>query len=199
MLIFNQIATIKAIQKPFIEAGVPPSVINFGGGLGIDYTSPDQTPAPDFDSYFKACLDRFNRLPGQEVYFEPGRSVVANCGSLVTQLLYLKNNGVIHFAVVDAGMNDLIRPALYQAQHKIQLLGRMSKEQVYQVVGPVCESSDVFGKEVCLPELQRGDLLAIRSAGAYGQSMASGYNLRPPAQAIYSDAMTISRRPVKIL
>ena len=116
----------------------------------------------------------------QSLHFELGRSVVAQCGSLITQVLYVKQAATKQFAIVDAGMTELIRPALYQAKHKIvNLTSQSDKMEKYDVVGPICESSDVFDKDIQLPTTKRGDIIAIRSAGAYGESMASTYNCRP--------------------
>lgn len=161
--------------------------INVGGGWGIDYTNPDGNPVPDFDSYF-ATFDKFLDLrPGQELHFELGRSVVAQCGSLIAKVLYVKEGQKKKFAIVDAGMNDLIRPALYQAYHKIENITSDKPVEKYDVVGPVCESSDCFGKEVELAGAKRGDLIAMRSAGAYGEIMAMRYNLRDFAKSYYSE------------
>ncbi len=155
--------------------------INVGGGLGIDYDNPTQNPIPDFESYFNT----FNRLlpqrPGREIHFELGRSIVAQCGTLVTRVIYVKKGIKKQFAIVDAGMTELIRPALYQAHHAIDNLtgteqGR--KPETYDVVGPICESSDVFAENIELPETRRGDVLVLRSAGAYGEIMSSHYNCR---------------------
>ena len=128
-------------------------------------------------------------MPGQELHFELGRSMVGQCASLLTKVLYIKEGVHTNFAIVDAGMSDLIRPALYQAYHKIENLTSSNEEQKYDVVGPICESSDCFGKAVTLPETQRGDLIAIRSAGAYGEVMANQYNLRTLPKAFYSDTI----------
>ena len=152
--------------------------INVGGGLGIDYSHPNRVPIPDFKDYFDT-FGRFLRLrPGQTLHFELGRSVVAQCGSLITRTLYVKQGAVKQFVIVDAGMTDLIRPALYQAYHKIENITSDLPPQTYDVVGPICESSDVFGKSVDLNGTRRGDLLALRSSGAYGEIMASQYNCR---------------------
>jgi len=177
---------VNQIQDIFIKAGFVPGLINLGGGLGIDYQNPDDDAVPGYGNYFRAFLDTLNRLPGQELYFEPGRSVVGQCGSLVTSVLFLKKSGHVNYAIVDAGMNHFIRPALYHAEHKIQNLTGIGKEIKYHIAGPVCESSDIFGKNILLPELKRGDLIAIRSTGAYGEVMSSHYNLKEPARAIYS-------------
>ncbi len=152
--------------------------INVGGGLGIDYTHPNRVSIPDFKSYFDTYARLLHLREGQKLHFELGRAVVAQCGSLITRTLYVKQGAVKQFAIVDAGMTDLIRPALYQAYHKIENISSDGPKATYDVVGPICESSDVFGKSVDLNETKRGDLIAIRSAGAYGEIMASQYNCR---------------------
>ena len=152
--------------------------INVGGGLGIDYTHPNRVSIPDFKSYFDTYARLLRLREGQKLHFELGRAVVAQCGSLITRTLYVKQGAVKQFAIVDAGMTDLIRPALYQAYHKIENITSDGPKATYDVVGPICESSDVFGKSVDLNETKRGDLIAIRSAGAYGEIMASQYNCR---------------------
>lgn len=157
---------------------VPVELINVGGGLGIDYTHPNKVPIPDFKSYFDTYARHLKLRKGQTVHFELGRSVVGQCGSLISRVLYVKQGAVKQFVIVDAGMTDLIRPALYQAYHKIENLSSDEPGKTYDVVGPVCESSDVFAKSVDLNECHRGDLIAIRSAGAYGEVMASQYNCR---------------------
>lgn len=163
------------------------SVVNMGGGLGIDYEHPDEVPMPDFEAYFATFAKHLELRDGQKVHFELGRSLVAQCGSLITRVLYVKKGQKKQFAIVDAGMNDLIRPALYHAYHKIENISSAEPVEKYDVVGPVCESSDCFGKEVSLRSAHRGDFIAIRSAGAYGEVMASHYNLRPFAQSVYSE------------
>ncbi len=186
--VFEKLAIrVNEIQDEFIRHGFFPTIINLGGGLGIDYDDPDCGSIPDFEGFFRASVKHLKRLPGQQLYFELGRSVVGQCGSLVSQVLYLKKSGHLQFAIIDAGMNHLLRPALYGARHKIQNLVSIGRESKYQVAGPVCESSDIFGSDVSLPETQRGDLLIIRSAGAYGEVMSSNYNQREPAGVIYSD------------
>ena len=177
---------INGIQKDLEARRISIRSINVGGGLGIDYIRPDENPVPDFESYFGTFAKYLELREGQELHFELGRSLVAQCGTLITKVSYVKEGQHKKFAIVDAGMNDLIRPALYQAYHKIENLSSDGPEDRYDVVGPVCESSDCFGKEVQLPQTSRGDLLAIRSAGAYGQIMAMRYNLRDLAQAYYS-------------
>ncbi|MBQ0049267.1 MAG: diaminopimelate decarboxylase [Bacteroidales bacterium] len=158
--------------------------INVGGGLGIDYQNPDENPIPNFKAYFDTYAKGIQLRPGQELHFELGRSVVAQCGSLITRVLYIKKGAVKQFAICDAGMTDLIRPALYDAYHLIQNITSQTEEQAtYDVVGPICESSDVFVKDHTMPLTKRGDLLAIRSAGAYGEIMASQYNCRKLPQS----------------
>ncbi|WP_390881625.1 diaminopimelate decarboxylase [Sphingobacterium pedocola] len=172
----------------FEERGTYIKVINVGGGLGVDYHAPDENPIPDFEAYFDV-FDKFLERNGQqEVHFELGRALVAQCGSLVSKVLYTKSGTKKHFLILDAGMTELMRPALYQAYHKIEKVGsdQYVKTVNYDVVGPICESSDCFGKEVPLPESKRGDLIAIRTAGAYGEVMASRYNLREEIRYIYS-------------
>lgn len=175
----------------FEERGVAIKVLNVGGGLGVDYHHPDTNAIPDFETYFD-IFDKFlERTAQQEVHFELGRALVAQCGSLISKVLYVKNGVKKNFLILDAGMTELMRPALYQAFHKIEKLDAItSKEFVnYDVVGPICESSDCFGKEVTLPESKRGDLIAIRTAGAYGEVMASRYNLREEIRYVYSDEL----------
>lgn len=152
--------------------------INVGGGLGVDYQHPNRQAIPDFQEYFKTINSLIRRREGQVLHFEPGRSVVAQCGSLMSKVLYVKQGTNKQFAILDAGMTELIRPALYQAYHKIENITSELPVETYDVVGPICESSDVFGKAVDLNKTSRGDLIAIRSAGAYGETMASQYNCR---------------------
>lgn len=170
---------VNNLQDHYNAQGIYFPIINVGGGLGIDYDLPDTNPVPDFRTYFSMFHKHLRLRPGQELHFELGRSIVAQCGSLITKVLYVKQGLNKRFVIVDAGMTDLIRPALYQAHHTIQNLTSASGETaVYDVVGPICESSDVFGKDEQLPVTTRGDLLALRSAGAYGEIMASRYNCR---------------------
>ena len=152
--------------------------INVGGGLGIDYQHPNRVPIPDFKSYFDTYAKKLKLRDGQTLHFELGRAVVAQCGSLITRTLYIKEGYVKKFCIVDAGFTDLIRPALYQAYHKIENLSSEEPKETYDVVGPICESTDVFAKQIDINKAHRGDLLAIRSAGAYGEIMASQYNCR---------------------
>lgn len=161
--------------------------INVGGGLGIDYQHPNRVPMADFKAYFDTYAKRLKMRPGQTLHFELGRAVVAPCGSLITRTLYVKEGAVKRFAIVDAGFTDLIRPALYQAYHKIENLSSDEPAETYDVVGPICESTDVFAKQIDINRVRRGDFLAIRSAGAYGEIMASQYNCRPLPKAFSSD------------
>ena len=163
--------------------------VNVGGGLGIDYQHPNRQPVPDFKAYFKTYADHLKLRSYQTLHFELGRAVVGQCGSLIARVLYVKQGTKKQFAILDAGMTDLIRPALYQAYHKIENITSDAPVQTYDVVGPVCESSDVFGKAVDLNAVSRGDLIAIRSAGAYGEIMASQYNCRELPQGYLSDEL----------
>ena len=152
--------------------------INVGGGLGIDYNHPNRVPIPDFKAYFDTYAKFLKLREGQKLHFELGRAVVGQTGSLITKVLYVKQGTAKQFAIVDAGMTDLIRPALYQAYHKIENISSNEPEETYDVVGPICESSDVFAKAIDINKTHRGDLIALRSAGAYGEIMASQYNCR---------------------
>ncbi|MDE5886581.1 MAG: diaminopimelate decarboxylase [Muribaculaceae bacterium] len=176
---------INVLQEQFKDIEIP--LINVGGGLGIDYDNPEKNPIPDFKTYFEIFHDHLKLRPGQQVHFELGRAIVAQCGSLITKVVYVKEGIGKKFVIVDGGMTALIRPALYQAHHKIENITSSSEiEEKYDVVGPICESSDVFGTDEVLPITKRGDLLALRSAGAYGEIMASGYNCRPLPGSVFS-------------
>ncbi|SMD33156.1 diaminopimelate decarboxylase [Reichenbachiella faecimaris] len=164
--------------------------INVGGGLGINYTNPDSQLIPNFVEYFRVFEKFLNLEEGQTVHFELGRSIVGQCGSLVSKVLYVKKGASSNFAIIDAGMTDLIRPALYNAFHKVENISKDGELEPYHVVGPICESSDTFGKTE-LPKTSRGDFLIIKSAGAYGQVLSSNYNLRDRAAAIYSDDISL--------
>lgn len=183
----NLVIRVNEIQEELEARGITIENLNFGGGLGIDYYHPNHLPIPAFDNYFAV----FNKLlkvhPGQEVHFEPGRSVVAQCGTLISQVLYVKVGETKKFAILDAGFTELIRPAMYDAYHRIENISSDEEVELYDVVGPICESSDVFGKDVELNKAHRGDLIALRSAGAYGEVMASQYNCRRLPKAYYSD------------
>ena len=164
--------------------------INVGGGLGIDYEQPDKHPIPNFSSYFNTYAKYLNLSDEQQLHFELGRAVVGQCGSLVTRVLYVKRGATKQFIIVDAGMTDLIRPALYQAHHQIENLNSREILEKYDVVGPICESSDVFAKDILLPKTHRGDLIALHSAGAYGEIMASQYNCRALPQSYTSEELS---------
>ncbi len=177
---------INELQGVFVAQGLPLEHINVGGGLGINYQNPDSEPIADFETYFGIFAKHLQLLPKQEVHFELGRAIVGQCGSLITKVLYVKSSGGKQFVILDAGMTELIRPALYQAYHHIEnLTAAGENSQLYDVVGPICESSDCFAKNITLPFTQRNDLVAIRSAGAYGEVMSSQYNLREKAKAVY--------------
>ena len=178
---------INELQELLFESrGLVLPHINVGGGLGIRYDAPDKFPVPDFNLYFATYAENLKLHPGQHVHFELGRSIIAQCGTLVTRATYVKRGTCKQFVIVDAGMNDLIRPALYDAYHRIENIVSSKPDEVYDVVGPVCESSDVFCKDCKIHATERGDLLAIRSAGAYGEAMAFGYNCRELPKAVLS-------------
>lgn len=178
---------VNETQSWFKEKGIAIEHLNLGGGLGIDYLQPDSQSIPDFKTYFKIFDQFLERESQTKVHFELGRSIVAQCGNLITRVLYIKNGVNTNFAIVDAGMTELMRPALYQSYHQIDNLSSQKEQKIYDVVGPICESTDCFGKAVKLPETNRGDLIAIRSAGAYGEVMMSRYNLRDQNQALYTE------------
>ncbi|MVN23114.1 diaminopimelate decarboxylase [Mucilaginibacter arboris] len=216
----NLCLKVNEMQLWFQEEGFEVKVLNVGGGLGVDYFLPDKNSIVDFESYFKVFKDFLHVNPNQEVHFELGRALVAQCASLISRVLYVKNGIKKNFLILDAGMTELIRPMLYQAYHQIENLsweqGAENEEAIsnqqsgssnqlsgssnshlatqtphlitsYDVVGPICESTDCFRTDVELPESKRGDLIAIRTAGAYGEVMASGYNLRDRVQSVYSE------------
>ncbi len=180
---------INELQSKLAKERIICEHINVGGGLGIDYGHPNHLPIPNFADYF-ATYHKFLKLqPGQQLHFELGRAVVGQCGSLISKVTYVKQGSNKQFAILDAGMTDLIRPALYQAYHRIENITSNEAEETYDVVGPICESSDVFLKAVDLNKAHRGDLFALRSAGAYGEIMASGYNCRELPQGYISDEL----------
>jgi len=210
MEVYKNLCTrINEIQDWFNDHGFEVKVLNTGGGLGVDYHNPDTNGISDFESYFKVFKDFLNVKPGQEVHFELGRALVAQSAALISRVLYVKNGIKKNFLVLDAGMTELIRPMLYQAYHQIERLevkGESGSPEIrkseseeledahhspltihYDVVGPICESTDCFRKDVELAQSFRGDLIAIRTAGAYGEVMASGYNLRDRVGSVYSE------------
>lgn len=180
---------INELQQWFLTRNVTIEHINVGGGLGIDYETPDLHPIPPYEEYFQIFKDFLELQSGQEVHFELGRSITGNMGTLVSRVLYVKKGINTNFLILDAGMTELIRPALYQSYHKIENLSKRHLDDIsrekYDVVGPICESSDCFGKDVTLEDTKRGDLSGIRSAGAYGEVMASSYNLREKAKVLF--------------
>lgn len=170
---------INELQEQLEAEGIQTKSINVGGGLGIDYEEPDTHPIPDFQGYMDVFRKHLKLRDGQELHFELGRSIVGQCGTMISKVLYLKQGHNKKFLILDAGFTDLIRPAFYGAYHKVENLSSNSTEtDVYDVVGPICESSDVFQTAAVLPISKRGDYIAFRSAGAYGEIMASQYNLR---------------------
>jgi diaminopimelate decarboxylase len=182
---------INELRRQLAGEGITLNEVNVGGGLGIDYDQPDEHPIPCFADYFELFDRLVERQKGQHIHFELGRAVVAQMGTLIARTLYVKEGATRKFAILDAGMTDLIRPALYQAYHKIENLSSDAGAETYDVVGPICESSDVFGKDIVLNCVKRGDLFALRSAGAYGEIMASGYNCRRlPAGYTTEDIMS---------
>ena len=175
------------------DRGFTIKVLNMGGGFGVNYSDPNAEPIPDLKAFFEVFDTHLNHRKDQEVHFELGRAIIAQAGSLLTRVLYIKKRSTKNFAVVDAGMTELIRPALYQATHIIDALSLSDSNAPlvnYDVVGPICESSDTFIQDYPLNKLQRGDVLAIRSAGAYGQVMKSRYNLRPDFPVLYCDELS---------
>lgn len=178
----NRINSLSAFLR---KCSLPVGDINVGGGLGINYEHPNHLDMADFRKYFET-FDKFLDLaPGQVVHFEPGRSIVGPCGSLISRVLYVKEGTTRKFAIIDGSMTELIRPALYKAYHRVENISSYEAEEVYDVVGPVCESSDVFLKGASIDKCHRGDFIAIRSAGAYGESMASHYNCHRLPEACF--------------
>ena len=182
----NLCTRVNEIQEWFYARKIIVDHINVGGGLGVNYEQPDKQPIPTFEEYFKVFAESLKLRPKQQLHLELGRAIVAQCGSLITKVLYVKNGTNKKFAIVDAGFTELIRPALYQAVHKIENISSTEPEEKYDVVGPICESSDCFAKSIDLAGCHRGDLLAIRTAGAYGEAMASTYNLRTLVKGYFS-------------
>lgn len=190
---FREVCTsVNSLLNLLKQHGIEPEHINVGGGLGIDYDNPDTHAIPDFKAYFDTYARHLQLNEKQKVHFELGRALVGQCGWLVSRVLYVKQGLNKRFLILDAGMNDLLRPALYHARHQILNLSNPSvPSEVYDVVGPVCESSDVFGNDVVLPASHRGHLVAICSAGAYGEAMASQYNCRQLPKSYFSNDLNI--------
>ena len=180
---------VNELQEKLYARQIIVEHINVGGGLGIDYSHPNRQPIPNFAEYFSTYHKHLKLRPQQTLHFELGRAVVGQCGSLISKVIYVKQGANKQFAILDAGMTDLIRPALYQAYHKIENITSDEAIETYDVVGPICESSDVFGKAIDLNKVHRGDLFALRSAGAYGEIMASAYNCRTLPQAYTSEEL----------
>lgn len=181
----NLCKRINELWKWLSDRNMEPEDINVGGGLGVSYDNPDRFP--QFAEYFETIRNNLDKRIESTISFELGRSLTANCGSLISRVLYVKPGASETFVILDAGMTELLRPALYHASHRIENLTSDGREKRYTVVGPVCETTDTFGKHIPLPETRRGDLLAIRSAGAYGEVMASRYNMRSLRPAVFSD------------
>ena len=185
----NLCGKINDLQTYFESKEVLLNHINVGGGLGVDYENPDKYPIADFSNYFKLFSTHIKLRQGQTLHFELGRSIVAQCGSLISRVTFLKKGKQRDFVILDAGMTDLIRPALYQAYHHIENITSEKEPETYDIVGPICESSDIFAKDFKLNRTQRGDIISIRSAGAYGEVMASQYNCRDIAKSYFSDTI----------
>ncbi len=177
---------MREIATDLVELGVPIRYLGMGGGLGVPYG--EEAP-PNPAAYGETLAEILGELK-LTIVVEPGRVIVGNAGILLTEVVRMKESGERFFAMVDAGMNDLLRPALYQATHRIELVRQQASGDVkreHDIVGPVCESADTFAEALSLPELRQGDLLALRTAGAYGFAMASTYNGRPLAAEIMVD------------
>jgi diaminopimelate decarboxylase len=166
-----------------------------GGGLGVDYNNPETHAIPDFKNFFDTIANTLDIPEGIKVHFELGRSLVAQCGKILTKVLYTKKGVNKDFVITDAGMTELMRPSLYQAKHKIKNVSSpYNEERIYDVVGPVCESSDVFDTNVSLAEAQRGDILAIESCGAYAESMSLNYNMRKKPVIYFLEGNTLNTK-----
>ena len=178
---------VNHLQEELKASGVTLAHLNVGGGLGIDYKEPTVNPVPDFASYFNVFHENLKVSDDQQVHFELGRSLVGQCATIISRVVFVKESEHINFAILDAGMSDLMRPSLYQAYHKVVNLSSNSAQiETYDVVGPICETSDFFQRNYKLPITKRGDLIAIMSAGAYGETMKNNYNARDFAGVVYS-------------
>lgn len=174
----NLCLVVNDIVSKFESQNINFEYINFGGGLGIEYNKPYSEAIAKFKEYFETFDTYYKKREKQEVHFELGRAISAHCGDLLSKVLFIKNSGKKQFAILDAGMSDLLRPALYGAFHKVENISSELDEELYDVVGPICESSDIFGKDIKLNKTKRGDYILIHTCGAYGEVMASKYNLR---------------------
>ena len=184
----NECRSAKGIIDYFENAGLQVANVDLGGGLGIDYHNPDSHAIPEFGLWFRTLRENLPLRPDQTLHIEPGRSIVGQCVSLISRVILVKEGEKKNFVILDTGMNDLLRPALYGAYPKRENLSGAGRElRLYDIAGPVCESADVLAVDRALPETHRGDLIAIRSAGAYGSVMSSGYNMRTPAYSVFSD------------
>ena len=189
--VFKKLSQIaNKTNKRIYEYGILLNHINVGGGLSIDYLNPQKNPLSNFKDYFNIYKENIKLMKNQKLYFELGRSLVGQSGFLISKVLFTKKSYKRNFIILDAGMSELIRPSLYNSYHKI--LNITSKEMInkkYDVVGPICESSDVFIKNLKLPTSKRGDLFCIYSSGAYGETMSSNYNLRNNIKSYFSDSI----------
>ena len=179
---------VNVITDNLVRKGFKLDFVDVGGGLGINYDMPENEPVPNFASVF-AIINGNLKVGNREIHFEFGRSIVGECGELITSVLYRKDTATgRRLVIVDASMTELIRPMLYGSYHDIENLTSTSeKKEKYAIVGTACESTDVFNESVTLPKTVRGDILTIKSAGAYGMSMASRYNQHDLPGAVYSD------------
>lgn len=180
------------------NSGIKIRHINLGGGFGIDYMNPENE-IPDFKTYFEIFSKNLKIQPWQSIYFEPGRSIVGQSGAIISRVLFVKENNSRKTIILDSGFTELLRPALYNANHKIVNLTSNTSKVLYDIAGPICETSDYFGKSVLLPETKRGDIIAILSAGAYGEVMSSQYNLRTPAEKYFSDEIAFAENQKMLL
>ncbi len=187
----NMCNKANAIVEKLESSGFSFRMVDVGGGLGINYDVPENEPIPNFASLF-AIVHEYLNVGGREVHFEFGRSIVGECGELITSVLFNKTTATGRkLVIIDASMTELIRPMLYGSYHNIEnITSQEDKFTKYTVVGTACESTDVFDENVSLRKTKRGDLLSIKSAGAYGRSMASQYNLHDLPAAVYSDRLT---------
>lgn len=174
----------KKMLNDLKEHGVSIQTVDVGGGLGVAYKTDESAPSPA--DYIAVLQDVLGDFDGEFV-FEPGRCISGDAGVLVASVVRVKQTGDKRFAVLDAGMSDLVRPAMYDAYHNIEAVKGGEASERYDVVGPICESADIFGKDRMLPELNEGDLIAIETAGAYGAAMASNYNGRPLIAEVLTD------------
>ena len=183
---------VNVIVENLEKLGCKFRFVDVGGGLGVNYDVPENEPIPNFASLFSIVHNHL-RIGDREVHFEFGRSIVAECGELITTVLFNKTTATGRkLVIVDASMTELVRPAMYGSYHNIENITAREEEapsEKYTVVGTACESTDVFDENVSLRKTRRGDLLPIKSAGAYGMSMASRYNLHDLPGAVYSDEL----------